>query len=586
MPIQRLPLKLVNQIAAGEVIERPASVVKELAENSLDAGAGLVEIEIEKGGTALIRVKDDGQGIPREELALALERHATSKITTLEDLETVRSMGFRGEALPSIASVSRLQLSSRTHGEEHGWLVQADGEQVSSPRPAPRPTGTTVEVRDLFFNTPARRKFLRTEKTEYNHIYNVVRRLALARFEVAFFLRHNGREMLGLPRADTQADREARLARLCGTPFVDNALYVEHEAAGMRLAGWLALPTFSRSQADLQYLFVNGRSVRDKVVSHALRLGYHDVLFHGRQAAWVLYLEVPPARLDVNAHPQKSEVRFRDGRMVHDFLHHTVERVLADTRPGGEAKSERLAPARLQQVAGQQQGNMGLDLRAQLESYARLHEATQESVAEQPDSLAESRTVAPLGYAVAQVHGVYIISQTRDGLVLVDMHAAHERVLYEKLKQDLADGQVVAQPLLVPEVLAVSEAEAEAAEEHAEEFARLGFELDRQGPGSVSLRQVPALLRDRSPQNLVRDVLADLAAAGSSTRVKTAINELLATIACHASARANRKLSIPEMNALLRQMENTDRADQCNHGRPTWTRLSMAELDRLFLRGQ
>lgn len=583
MPIQLLSQKLINQIAAGEVIERPASVVKELAENSLDAGADRIEIDIEKGGAGLIRLRDNGTGVGQQELAMALQRHATSKIASLEDLESVRSMGFRGEALSSIASVTRLTLTSRTQEDDSAWRVSADGARASKPIPASHPPGTSVEARDLFFNTPARRRFLRTEKTEFNHCYNMVRRLALGRFDVAFKLSHNGRESLDLPVADSQEQRERRLAVLCGKPFIDNAVYVEHAAAGMRLSGWLALPTFSRSQADLQFVYVNGRAIRDKVVSHALRLAYQDVMFHGRQPAYVIYLEVPPEKVDVNAHPQKSEVRFRESRMVHDFIHHTVERALAETRPGGETRARDTVPTRIASTGGRQT-DIPLSVSEQLASYARLHLAS--DAGEPAESGEAVDREAPLGFALAQVHGVYILAQSREGLVLVDMHAAHERVLYEQLKQQAAEGSVTSQPLLVPESLEVSASEAEAAEDHRDEFRQLGFEIDRQSETSVSIRQVPAILRDRGPAGLVRDVLADLVAAGSSTRVRTAVNEILATVACHASARANRKLSIPEMNALLRQMEKTERADQCNHGRPTWTVLSMAELDRLFLRGQ
>lgn len=585
MSIRLLPQKLINQIAAGEVIERPASVVKELVENSLDAGAMQIDIEVEKGGSGLIRIRDNGGGIEKAELSLALKRHATSKIASLEDLEAVRSMGFRGEALPSIASVSQLAVISRTVEAAKGWRVTADGVAVSAPVPAPHPPGTTVEVRDLFFNTPARRKFLRTEKTEFTHIYNVVRRLALARFDVAFSLRHNERETFRLASAQNQRAQERRIAKLCGEPFVENAVHLEHAAAGMRMHGWLALPTFSRSQADLQYVYVNGRAIRDKVIVHALKLAYQDVMFHGRQPAYLLYLEMPPQMVDVNAHPQKSEVRFRESRMVHDFLHHTVEHALADTRPGGDTQGERSAPVRMALPGGySRQSAIPLSVSEQVASYARLHQDT--DARELAGGSDNDVVDTPLGFALAQIHGVYILAQSKAGLVLVDMHAAHERVLYEQLKSSLDNGGVAAQPLLVPETLQVSEAEADAGAEHAEEFRKLGFEIDRQGPASVTIRQVPALLRDRGPGPLVRDVLADLVTAGSSTRVKTAVNEILATVACHASARANRQLSIPEMNALLRQMEKTDRADQCNHGRPTWTLLSMAELDKLFLRGQ
>ncbi len=586
-PIRKLPARLINQIAAGEVIERPASVVKELVENSLDAGARRIDIDIEQGGVRLIRVRDDGQGIGKAELALALERHATSKIASLDELERVRSMGFRGEALPSIASVTRLALTSKSGESDTAWRVTADGEEVSTPALAAHAQGTTVEVRDLFFNTPARRKFLRTEKTEFNHLSNLVKRLALSRFDVEFRFRHNQREVFHLPAAADQAAQAQRIGRLCGAPFIENAVHISHEAAGMRLHGWLALPTFSRSQADLQHFYVNGRAIRDKVVSHALRAGYQDVLFHGRHPAFVLYLDMAPEKVDVNAHPQKSEVRFRDSRMVHDFLRHTVEHALSDTRPGGDAHAGRTMPTRLALPAhgARRQGAIPLAVTEQLASYAQLHGPLEES----PEGLGELQQEAqemPLGFALAQIHGVYILAQSRAGLVMVDMHAAHERVLYEQLKKALEAGSVAAQPLLVPETLRVSEGEADAAEDYAEEFSRLGFEIDRQGLESVCIRQVPALLRDRGVGPLIRDVLSDLVEGGTSTRVRTAVNEMLGTIACHAATRANRQLTIPEMNALLRQMERTERADQCNHGRPTWTVLSMADLDRLFLRGQ
>jgi len=590
MPIRELPAQLINQIAAGEVIERPASLVKELVENSLDAGARKVEIEIEQGGMRLCRVRDDGQGIALEELPLALARHATSKISSMEDLERVATLGFRGEALPSIASVARLSLCSRQAGAEHAWVVSAEQGAISEPSPQAQVEGTTVDVRDLFYNVPARRKFLRTERTEFGHIDRLVRRLALGRFDVEFRLLNERKPVLRLPASADRPAQEKRLAAVCGEAFVEQSLHIDFQAAGMRLWGWLGLPTFSRSQPDLQYVYVNGRMVRDKLVTHALKLGYRDVLFHGRQPAYVLYLEMDPARVDVNAHPTKQEVRFRDSRVVHDFLFRTVEQALGGTRPGAADERQDVtalagsAPARLFPAGHAEsigfQGSMGLNVQDRSDPYREFYRPgiTQwEAVADQNH---------PLGSAIAQLHGVYILAQNRAGLVVVDMHAAHERITYEKLKCAMDLGSVRAQPMLVPVKLAVSEQEASLAEDKEQWFRELGFEVQRSGPSSLTVRQVPALLQDVDIEQLVRDVLADLSEYGETRRLEETRNELLATMACHGSVRANRKLSLDEMNALLREMEKTDRADQCNHGRPTWTQLSMADMDRLFLRGQ
>lgn len=601
MPIQLLPPQLINQIAAGEVVERPASVVKEVLENSLDAGARRLELDIEQGGKALIRVRDDGLGIPREELALALARHATSKITSMEDLEQVASLGFRGEALPSIASVSRLTLTSRIADEEAGWRVSGDGsERLAEILPAAHPNGTTVEIRDLFFNTPARRKFMRADATEFKHIEDVVRRIALSRFNVDIALNHNQRPLWRLPAADTRAQREQRLAKLCGQPFIEQSLYVEHAAADLRLSGWIAQPTFSRSQADLQYFFVNGRVVRDKLIAHAVRQAYKDVLFHGRHPAFVLYLELDPAVVDVNVHPAKHEVRFRDSRLVHDFLFRTLHEVLAQVRPQvrsadtlsvqGVDFTPPSQPSTPQFGAIRRQAPMPLQVSEQLIAYAALHPAADSAgqaalrTAEAfPDVASE---IPPLGFALAQLHGIFILAQNSQGLVLVDMHAAHERITYEGLKNAYAGEGIRAQPLLVPVTLAVSEREASLAEQAAEVFAELGLELDRLGPERLVVRQVPALLRHADVPALVRDVLSDLTEHGISTRLREAHNAVLSSMACHGSVRANRQLSITEMNALLRDMERTERSGQCNHGRPTWVQLRLDELDRLFLRGQ
>ncbi|HHO67887.1 MAG TPA: DNA mismatch repair endonuclease MutL [Gammaproteobacteria bacterium] len=592
MRIHPLDPQLVNQIAAGEVVERPASVVKELLENSLDAGARRIDIDIEAGGKRLIRIRDDGHGIHRDDLALALSRHATSKIASLEELERVASLGFRGEALPSIASVSRLVLRSRSADADSGWEVQGDGsERVGEPVPVAHPVGTTVEVRDLFFNVPARRKFLRTETTEYRHLEGVVQRIALSRPQVALELRRNGKAVYRLAAADDIAGRERRLQSLCGTGFVEQAVHIEHEAAGLRLYGWIAQPTFSRSQPDLQHFFVNGRMVRDKLVAHAVRQAYQDVLYHGRHPAFVLYLELDPAAVDVNAHPAKHEVRFRDSRLVHDFLFRSLHQVLAGLRPAAQpataAAVQAAGAAAPQPAAYAAQQPMPLPVREQVDAYARLHPASGEGG--EPVEVAgdgEADGIPPLGYALAQLKGVYILAENATGLVLVDMHAAHERITYEHLKASHAAGGIRSQPLLVPLTLHLSRREADRAEQFRARFGELGFEVDRLGPEQLVVRQVPALLADVDIEALLRDVLSDLEQQGDSTRVEAAVNELLSTMACHGSVRANRQLGLAEMNALLRDMERTERSGQCNHGRPTWVQMSLAELDRLFLRGR
>ena len=597
MSIQILPDELINQIAAGEVIERPASVVKELVENSLDAGSRRIEVELERGGCGLIRVRDDGVGIQPHEIGTALSRHATSKIASLHDLENIATLGFRGEALPSIASVSRLSLVSRSAEAAHAWAVEAREGAVSAPTPASHPPGTSVEVRDLFFNVPARRKFLRTEATEYQHVVRMLERLALSRFGVGFTLTHNGRDVWALPAAHSSAERLARVARVCGDDFAAHVIELRHETQSLQLTGWLALPTFSRSQSDLQFAFLNGRFVRDKLVAGATRLAYQDVLFNGRFAAYLLYLELDPTLVDVNAHPQKLEVRFRDSRIVHDFLFRTVERALAATRPStesqGSASSSWLiggdgfvapVPSQARFVLPEARA-----LHPGVDAYRTFLESGLSAVADPGSSDGHPAhgggVEAPLGYAIAQLHGIYILAQTAEGLVLVDMHAAHERVMYEGMKK-LLTGETAQQQLLVPEILQVPAAQAEAAEMHADEFAALGFVVTRLAPDQLALRAVPSLLAARDPAAVVRDVLSDLVETGHSRRVQESINHLLGTMACHAAVRAQRSLTLPEMNALLREMERTDRADQCNHGRPTWVRLSLGDLDRLFMRGR
>ena len=586
MPIRQLPGHLINQIAAGEVVERPASVVKELVENSLDAGASEITVEIQAGGRKLIRIRDNGAGIPKEELALALSRHATSKISSLEDLEAVASLGFRGEALPSIASVARLGLTSGQRSL--AWQVEADNGVVSEPAPAAHPQGTTVEVHDLFYNTPARRKFLRTERTEFNHIDKWLRRLALARPDVAFTISHNRRVVKKLASAVDEGSRLERIGKICGDAFASQAVWISRETEGIALSGWIGLPTFNRSQADLQFWFVNGRSISDRTLSHAVRHAYRDVLFHGRFPAYVLYLSIDPATVDANAHPAKHEVRFRDGRRVHGVVSQAIEAALSETRPGGHA----VVPA---QAAGPVIGNVFGQSAMPLPSGNRIQPgAIQETLTayramaggQVAASATDQEEIPPLGYAIAQLAGIYILAENVDGLVIVDMHAAHERIVYEKLKKAFDGNDMVRQPLLVPVTIAVSEAEAELAEASRAVFEKIGLVLDRSGPTGIVVREIPALLKQSQAEALIRDVLSDLQASGFSSRVEDSCHDLLATMACHNSVRANRRLTIPEMNALLREMEVTDKADQCNHGRPTWTSVNLQELDRLFLRGQ
>ncbi|MEH6492258.1 DNA mismatch repair endonuclease MutL [Halopseudomonas sp.] len=618
--IQLLSPRLANQIAAGEVVERPASVIKELLENSLDAGAKRIDIDVEQAGVKLLRVRDDGGGIEQDDLPLALSRHATSKIRDLDDLERVATLGFRGEALASVSSVSRLTLTSCPAGSDQAWQVETEGRDMApNLQPAAHPQGTTVEVRDLFFNTPARRKFLRTEKTEFSHLEEVVKRLALSRFDVAFNLRHNGRSVFSLRPAHTEQEARRRVATVCGPAFVEQSRSIDSERAGLRLWGWVGLPTFSRSQADLQYFFVNGRMIKDKLVAHAVRQAYRDVLFNGRHPTFVLFMELDPGVVDVNVHPTKHEVRFRDGRMVHDFLFSTLYRALADQRPGDQPDSaEPAVETRPPASAVTQHVASGLDAgvfsgqqpmalnepsaawraestaplggyappapppAAAVGAYANLYG----SQGTAPAMPAEDGDVPPLGYAVAQLHGVYILAENAAGMVVVDMHAAHERITYERLKLAMDQEGLRSQPLLVPESLAVSQREADCAEEHADWFTRLGMSLQRVGPESLAIREVPALLRQAHAEQLVRDVLSDLLEYGTSDRIQAHLNELLGTMACHGAVRANRRLTLAEMNGLLRDMEQTERSGQCNHGRPTWTQMSMAELDKLFLRGR
>jgi len=643
MAIQQLPDHLINQIAAGEVVERPSSVVKELVENSLDAGATSIKIELRAGGLELVRVSDNGAGIPKEELKLALGRHATSKIASLDDLQGVMTLGFRGEALPSIASVSRLSLKSHRGSAEHGWQVSyhevalagdhAGGSSDSGASGAVMPDlipdairdGTVVEVRDLFANVPARRKFMRTERTEFKHCDTLIRKLALARFDCGFELAHNGKTIFKFPVADTREASERRIAAVLGDAFMQQATYVETrvESEDLSLHGWLAKPTFTRSQGDMQHVFLNGRLIRDRVVTHALRQAYADHVYHQRFPAYVLYLQMDPQKVDVNVHPGKQEVRFSDSRTIHNFLRKTVADVLASINPSGELGGQQpeqvsgqTAPSGDQRVHGgssppgsfaggqgapysvRDQRALGFSPTAELALMQQLGAAPAQAPAQAPAtaSMAESPEPAsfdpdtgeeyPLGFAIGHVHGVYILAQNRDGIVVVDAHAAHERITYEKLKQQFEENQVASQPLLVPLNLQVSETEADLAEQHVAVFAELGVDVLRRGPVKLEVRSMPAILESADAESLVRDVLSDLASYKSSERLRQSINDILSRMACHGSVRANRKLSFTEMNALLRLIEQTPHSGQCNHGRPTWCTLTLAELDARFLRGR
>jgi DNA mismatch repair protein MutL len=598
VPIQPLPDTLINQIAAGEVVERPASVVKELLENALDAGATRIDVELEEGGMRLIRIRDDGAGIPAAELPLALARHATSKIASLDDLEQVRTMGFRGEALPSIASVSHFAIASRPAAQAQASRIEVEGGKVLPAAPAPHPPGTTVEVRDLFYNVPARRRFLRAERTEFGHVEELLRGLALARMDTEFRLSHNGKAVRSYRASAGAAEALRRLGEALGDAFAQQSLAIEHEGAGMRLSGWVGLPTASRAQADQQYFYVNRRLVRDRVVVHAIRQAYADVLYHGRHPAFVLFLELDPVRVDVNVHPAKSEVRFRDSRLVHDFLFRSLHQALAGARAGSQATAPDGGVAQATPAAGgpapyagsgpsPPQSSFSLAVREQLGTYAALYGPPRGDASNDAPTLPSAPEGAPpLGFALAQLHGIFVLAENASGLIVVDMHAAHERITYERLKAAQDGEGIRSQPLLVPVSLAVSEREAACAEERATALAMLGFELTRSGPQSIVVRSVPALLDGIDPRQLVLDVLSDLIEHGSTRRIEEARNELLSTMACHASVRANRRLTVPEMNALLRDMEATERSGQCNHGRPTWVQLSRQELDRLFLRGR
>ena len=619
--IHSLDPRLINQIAAGEIIERPASMLKELIENALDAGATSIDIEVENAGVKRLKISDNGHGILKQDLAMALSRHATSKIENLTDLEQIATLGFRGEALPSIASVTRMTIQSKELNADQAWMVSSDGNnETTQPSPIAHPIGTTIETRDLFYNTPARRKFLRTDNTEFKHLDQVVRRMALSRFDVAFKLQHNGRIIFHLPAV--ARDDARRLKMVCGDNVPDNSVYFTEQREDMRLSGWAGLPSFSRSQADMQYFFLNGRLIRDKTIIHAVRLGYQDVLFHGRHPIYVLYLEMDPAAVDVNVHPTKHEVRFRESRSVHSFVFRSLQRVLGASAgevgslqvgaESGAATPKLVNPNQDQQMNVQSniaystptdiarptayqsaERLSAAQVREQINAYTEVSEAAfrAEPRLSNPTAIPieeshESDQIPPLGFALAQLKGIYILSENQDGLVLVDMHAAHERITYERLKEAMDDALISQQSLLVPVTITVSETEMLAWSEQQDLFQQLGLAVEQLDEQVLVVRSVPELLANADVSQLVRDVLSDLVANDYSTRIEETLHEILSSMACHGSVRANRLLSIAEMNSLLRDMEHTERSGQCNHGRPTWVQMSLSQLDGWFKRGQ
>lgn len=605
--IHLLPDLLINQIAAGEVVERPAAVLKELLENSLDANAHSVAVQLEAGGMNRLSVTDDGAGIAREDLPMALARHATSKIATLQDLESVASLGFRGEALASVGAVSHLSLSSRRADDKHAWKIEVAGGALSDIQPTPLAQGTQVDVRDLFFNTPARRKFLKSEATEFAHSDEAFKRIALSRADVAMTLTHNGRISWRLPPQDPAA----RVAAILGEDFAREAEIVDVSAAGLRLSGVAGRPAAARSSRDGQYFYVNGRFVRDKLLSHAIRQAYQDVLHHLRHPAYVLFLQIDPALVDANVHPSKTEVRFRDGRAAHQFVFHALNKALAKpVQTGMVGASERNGFVRKEAVAGEE--SSALDPAQHFYSGAQqtsfhvaeprpfyetlfgkkeynnqlVKEFTGRRAEDEIETIATRQDAQPLGFALAQLLGIYILAQNRHGLIIVDMHAAHERVVYEKLKAALDQKSIASQPLLIPASFNASALEVACAKEHADTLAILGFNIAALSPTSLVVRAVPSLLQDADAISLARDVLADIDEGGATRVLTERQNELLSTLACHTAVRANRMLTVPEMNALLREMEATERSGQCNHGRPTWFQVTLAELDKMFMRGQ
>jgi len=582
--IRLLPDLLVNQIAAGEVVERPASALKELLENCLDAGAGDITIQLGAGGTRLIKVTDNGCGISRSDLPLALSRHATSKISTLEDLERVGSLGFRGEALASIASVARLTLTSRTADDEHAWSIAAEGPAIAAPVPARLAPGTSIEARDLYFNTPARRKFLKSEATEYAHCEEAFKRIALSHHDTALTLQHNGKPRWHLKPQSL----DERILAVVGREFAESALRIEEDAGALRLRGYVGTPEHASTTRDAQYTFVNSRFVRDRLLAHAIRQAYADVLHHERHPSYVLFLELDPAGVDVNVHPTKIEIRFRDSRAVHQFVFHALSKALARTAAGDAAQVD--APFETQPAdvasphAYANERSLPLQLGEHIGFYETLFGARPPlgtAEIDVPDTAAR-----PLGSALAQLAGVYVLAQNDQGLVIVDMHAAHERIMYERLKEALDSEEMPMQPLLVPVVFAADAVLVATAEDHRDTLLKLGFDVAPSSPTTLVVRAAPALLQDADPRALATDVLREMSEFGATRVLTERRNELLGTMACHAAVRANRRLTIPEMDALLREMEQTERSGQCNHGRPTWHRITLSELDKLFMRGR
>lgn len=584
--IQILEELVANQIAAGEVVDRPASVVKELIENSLDAKAKKIRLDILQGGHKQIQVRDDGEGIYPEDLLLALQRHATSKIQTTDDLQKIRTLGFRGEALASIAAVSRVDLISHAIQSDQAYKIQCDHGQLSAPQMAAHPIGTTINVQDLFYSVPARRKFLRSPQTEYLQIVKIFEQMALSRFDVDFSLYHNNRLMMEFFAVEG-IERAERLREIFGEEFFKSLLYVEHAHTGMRLWGWMADATYTRGQPDLQWWSVNGRFVRDKSLSHAARQAYHDVLLHGRHPAYVLYVELDPSDVDVNVHPTKQEVRFKESRLVHDFIQDAIAKILHQVKPGVPFESPKVtvAPKQMTSVVYpevfEQQSIALVEEPALSSSHAKTWDLNTAS-----KSWDDRNIEYPLGYALAQLHHIYILSQNQAGLMIVDMHAAHERVLYEQLKKEMVNSTMPLQQLAIPYTLKLTPHEMHQWQTHQSAFASLGFEIDALGADRVVIRTIPALLIQMNLEGLLRDVWADLSTETSSGRLEETLEALLGTMACRAAVHAHRRLSVTEMNALLREMERTPHAGHCNHGRPTSKQITMAELDQFFLRGR
>ena len=600
--IQKLPSLLVDQIAAGEVIERPASVVKELVENAMDARATRISIEIENGGKKLIRIIDNGIGLNKDDLTLAIQRHATSKIQSLEDLEALNSLGFRGEALPSIVSISRFSLISKTTEAEYAYQLNCLGGDCEPVKPAQHPQGTSIEVRDLFYNTPARRRFLKTDRTEFLRIDELIKRVSLSRFDVGFTLIHNGKTIRSSQGGDQDSNKKMRITQLCGKDFFDNAFYIDENRHGMRLYGWVAKPSWNRASADRQYFYINGRMIKDKLIGHAVRQAYQDVLFHGRFPAFVLYFELDPSWVDVNVHPTKHEVRFRESQQVHGFIFGSLNHALSQTKPGSQLHSESETGLNTANISAVDYSKMQTSLSFNRPNSSAGYVAEKPSnylqqVAQASQSLPDfnhsnipstqqTEDIPPLGYAKAQIQGVFIVAENKHGMIIVDMHAAHERITYEWFKQAIEKEGIRSQTLLVPMAIMVSERETHAVEQHKAWFNKLGLDVQVGSKESIIVRKVPTLLVKTDIESLIKDVLSEIVTLGSSTKIEASINELLSSMACYGSVRANRQMTIVEMNALLREMEQTERADQCNHGRPTWVQMDMKQMDKLFLRGQ